>query len=78
MDAGYAPFLQRYFFLDRVKKLGHIENFPRLEAWGEALVERASTHTFPPAEFEAIYRENLRRRKKWLSQFVAAAQVTTQ
>jgi glutathione S-transferase len=78
VDAGYAPFLQRYFLLDRVKKLGLIENFPRLAAWGKALVERASTHTFPPAEFEGIYRENLRRRKKWLSQFVAAAQAAAQ
>ena len=33
VDAAYAPFLQRYFFLDRVRKLGHIENFPRLKAW---------------------------------------------
>ena len=70
VDAAYAPFLQRYFFLDRVKKLGHIENFPRLNAWCKALLERPSTHSFPPAEFEAMYRENLQRRKKWVSQFI--------
>jgi hypothetical protein len=29
-SAAYAPFLQRYFFLDRMKSLGHIEAFPRL------------------------------------------------
>ena len=75
VDAAYAPFLQRYFFLDRVKKLGHIEKFPRLKAWAEALIGRTSTHTFPPAEFEAMYRDNLKRRRKWLSQFVAAPQV---
>ncbi|MEA2984911.1 MAG: glutathione S-transferase [Alphaproteobacteria bacterium] len=49
VDAAYAPFLQRYFFLDRVKKLGVIEQFPRLKAWGEALVQRGSTHSFPKA-----------------------------
>ena len=70
VDAAYAPFLQRYFFLDRVKKLGHIEKFPRLKAWGEALVKRPSTHSFPEAEFEAMYRENLKKRNKWVSQFV--------
>jgi glutathione S-transferase len=70
VDAAYAPFLQRYVFLDRVKKLGHIENFPRLKAWGEALMQRASTHSFPPAEFEAMYRDGLKRRNKWISQFV--------
>jgi glutathione S-transferase len=70
VDAAYAPFLQRYFFLDRVRKLGHIENYPRLTAWGEALMKRPSTHSFPSAEFEAMYREGLRRRNKWVSRFI--------
>jgi glutathione S-transferase len=73
VDAAYAPFLQRYFFLDRIRPLGHLENFPRLKAWAEALVARPSTHSFPPAEFEAMYRANLKRRGKWLAQFVAPA-----
>jgi glutathione S-transferase len=72
VDAAYAPFLQRYFFLDRIRKLGHIERFPRLAAWAKALVERPSTHSFPPAEFEATYRDIVRRRNKWISQFIAA------
>ena len=70
VDAAYAPFLQRYFFLDRVRKLGHIEKFPRLKAWTEALLSRASTHSFAPAEFEAMYRDGLKRRNKWVSRFV--------
>jgi glutathione S-transferase len=70
VDAAYAPFLQRYFYLDRIRKLGHIENFPRLKAWAEALVPRPSTHSFPPAEFEQMYRQAVRRRNKWISQFV--------
>jgi glutathione S-transferase len=70
VDAAYAPFLQRYFFLDRVKKLGHIENYPRLKAWAEALMKRPSTHSFPAAEFEAMYRDGLRRRDKWVSRFI--------
>ena len=75
VDAAYAPFLQRYFFLDRIRRLGHIEKFPRLKAWAEALIARPSTHSFPPAEFEAMYRENVKRRGKWISQFIEAAQV---
>lgn len=70
VDAAYAPFLQRYFFLDRVRKLGHIENYPRLKAWGEALMKRPSTHSFPAAEFEAMYRDGLKRRDKWVSRFI--------
>jgi glutathione S-transferase len=73
VDAAYAPFLQRYFFLDRVRKLGHIEKFPRLKAWGEALMARESTHSFPPAEFEAMYRDGLKRRNKWVSRFIEPA-----
>lgn len=73
VDAGYAPFLQRYRFLDRVKRLGHIEKFPRLKAWSDALLARPSTHSFPPAEFETMYREAVKRRKVWVSQFGDAA-----
>jgi glutathione S-transferase len=78
LDAAYAPFLQRYFFLDRIKPLGHIENYPRLKAWAEALMARPSTHSFPPAEFEAMYRENIRKRGKYLAQFVAPARVAAE
>jgi glutathione S-transferase len=70
VDAAYAPFLQRYFFLDRVKPLGIIDKFPRLKAWAQALLDRPSTHSFPEAEFEALYRANLKRRKVWASQFI--------
>jgi glutathione S-transferase len=73
VDAAYAPFLQRYVFLDRIKKLGHLEKYPRLWVWCEALLQRQSTHSFPPAEFEAMYRDNLKRRKKWVSRFVEPA-----
>jgi glutathione S-transferase len=78
VDAVYAPFLQRYFYLDRVKPLGAIEKFPRLKAWAEALVKRPSTHSFPEAEFEALYRRNLKRRKKWASQFIAEVAVAAE
>ena len=57
VDAAYAPFLQRYFFLDRVRKIGHIEKFARLAAWAETLIKRPSTHSFPPDEFEVMYRQ---------------------
>jgi glutathione S-transferase len=78
VDAAYAPFLQRYFFLDRIKRLGHIEKFPRVKAWGEALMERPSTHSFPEAEFEAMYRLNVKRRNKWISQFVEVPAVAAE
>jgi glutathione S-transferase len=78
VDAAYAPFLQRYFYLDRVKPLGIIEKFPRLKAWAGALIKRPSTHSFPEAEFEALYRANLKRRKVWASQFIADVAVAAE
>jgi len=70
VDAAYAPFLQRHLFLERIRKLGHIDKFPRVKAWAVALSERPSTHSFPPAEYEGMYRDMVRKRNKWISQFV--------
>ncbi len=70
VDASYAPFLQRYRFLDRIRPLGHLEKFPRLSAWADALLARPTTHSFPLDEFESLYRANVKRRQKWISQFV--------
>jgi len=78
VDAAYAPFLQRYDFLERVRPLGAIDKFPRVKAWAEALIARPSTHSFPPDEFEAMYRANVKRRNTWLSQFIAPAQVAAE
>ncbi|HEX3862560.1 MAG TPA: glutathione S-transferase family protein [Stellaceae bacterium] len=72
VDAAYAPFLQRYVFLNRIRPIGQIEKFPRLKAWCDTLMARPSTHSFPEAEFEAMYREGLRKRGSYLSQFVEA------
>jgi len=70
VDAAYTPCLQRHLFLERIRKLGHIDKFPRVKAWAEALAARPSTHSFPPAEYEAMYRDMVKRRNKWISQFV--------
>jgi glutathione S-transferase len=72
VDAAYAPFLQRYLFLDHIRPIGIIENYPRVKAWTDALMARPSTHSFPPAEFEAMYREGVRRRGSYISQFIEA------
>jgi len=78
VDAAYAPFLQRYVFLDRIHKIGQLENYPRLKAWTEAIMNRPSTHSFPAAEFEAMYRTNVKRRNSWVSQFVEPARAAAE
>ena len=78
VDAAYAPFLQRHLFLERIRKLSHIEKFPRVRARAEAVAERPSTHSFPPAEYEAMYRDMVKRRNKWISQFVEGSKVAAE
>lgn len=62
VDAGYAPFLQRQLIVERLSGHAISKGYPRLRQWAEALADRASTHSFPPAEFEAMYLGNLRMR----------------
>ncbi len=62
VDAGYAPFLQRHLIVERLSGDRLSAGFPRLSQWANALVERASTHSFPPEEFEVLYRDMLKRR----------------
>lgn len=78
VDAAYAPALQRHLFLERIRKLGAIDRFPRARAWAEALAARPSTHSFPPAEYEAMYRDMVKRRKAWISQFVGDSQAAAE
>ena len=78
VDAAYAPFLQRHLFLEHIRKRGHIERFPRVKAWAEAIAQRPSTHSFPPAEFEAMYRDMVKRRATWISQFVTSSKAAAE
>ncbi len=72
VDAAYAPFLLRYAMLENIKPTGAIGKFPRLKAWSDALLARPSTHSFPRAEFEMLYREGLLKRKSYIAQFIEA------
>ena len=73
VDAAYAPFLQRYFFLDRVRKLGHIERFPRLRGWAERPDGAPLDPFVSSGRVRGDYRENLKRRNKWISRFIEVA-----
>ncbi len=71
VDAAYAPFLQRYTFMDRLRPLGIIERFPRLAAWREALLADMAVKRSTVSNIEAVWQENLIVRKRWLGQFVS-------
>jgi glutathione S-transferase len=71
VDAAYAPFLQRYTFMDRLRPLGIIERFPRLAAWREALIADPAVKASTVSNIEAVWQENLIVRKRWLGSFVS-------
>ena len=70
VDAAYAPFLQRYTFMDRLRRLGIIEKFPHLAAWRDALVAAPAVKASTVPEIEAAWQQNLILRKRWLAKFV--------
>jgi glutathione S-transferase len=55
VDAGYAPFLQRWLIVQPLLATAPLDDFPLLAAWAKALVERPSTHSFPPDELNALF-----------------------
>ena len=71
VDAAYAPFLQRYTFMNRLRPLGIIEKFPRLAAWNEALLASPAVKASTVSNIEAVWQENLIVRKRWLSKYVS-------
>jgi glutathione S-transferase len=70
VDAAYAPFLQRYTFMDRLKPIGVIAKFPKLAAWRDALLADAAVKASTVPNIEAVWQENLIVRKRWLAKFV--------
>jgi glutathione S-transferase len=70
VDAAYAPFLQRYTFMDALRPLGIIEKFPHLRAWRDALLLAPAVKASTVSNIEAVWQENLIVRKRWLAKFV--------
>ena len=71
VDAAYAPFLQRYTFMDRLRPLGIIQKYPHLSAWRDALLASPAVKASTVSDIEAVWRENLIVRRRWLAKFVA-------
>ena len=71
VDAAYAPFVQRYTFMDRLRPLGVIEKFTRLAAWRDALLAAPAVKASTVPNIEAVWQENLILRKRWLAKYVS-------
>jgi glutathione S-transferase len=71
VDAAYAPFLQRYTFMDKLRPLGIIEKYPHLAAWRDALLAAPAVKASTVPEIEEAWQENLILRGRWLGTLVA-------
>jgi glutathione S-transferase len=76
VDAAYAPFLQRYTFMDRLRPLGIIERYPRLAAWRDALIAAPAVRASTVPEIEAAWQDNLIARGRWLGTLVSGTTAT--
>ena len=70
VDAAYAPFLQRYTFLDRLKPIGLIEKYPLLTKWRDALLASAAVKQSTVPEIEEAWQQGMITNKRWLQKFV--------
>lgn len=70
VDAAYAPFLQRYTFMDHLHPLGIIEKFPQLKAWRDALLAAPAVKNSTVPNIEAVWQDNMIINKRWLKKFV--------
>jgi len=70
VDAAYAPFLQRYTYMDRLHTVGVVDKFPALCAWRDALMAAPAVKSSTVDNFEAVWQENLIVHKRLLSRFV--------
>jgi len=73
VDAAYAPFLQRYTFMDRLYPLGIIEKYPHLAAWRDALLAAPAVKASTVPDIEAVWQANLITHNRWLQKFVPAS-----
>ena len=71
VDAAYAPFLQRYTFMDRLHPIGAIEKFPLLKAWRDALLAAPAVKNSTVANIEAVWQEGMITNNRWLKKFVS-------
>ena len=62
VDAAYAPFLQRFTFVEDKLRTGLLAGFPLVSAWRDALLASDVIRGSVPANFEDEFVKSLKRR----------------
>lgn len=69
VDAAYAPFLQRYTFVDKVLNNDVLKDYPLIKAWAETLLADPRVTGAVPDNFEEEFVAGLKRREMYPAQF---------
>ena len=72
VDAAYAPFLQRFCFVDGYLGSGLLDEFPHVKAWAEALLADERISGSVPDNFFDEFVANIKRRQSFVSDLIAA------
>ena len=72
VDAAYAPFLQRYSFVDKVLNNDVLKDYPLIKAWAETLLSDQRVTGAVPDNFEEEFVAGLKRREMYPAQFFDA------
>jgi glutathione S-transferase len=62
VDAAYAPFLQRFAFVDNILNTRLLKDYPLISAWSDALLSNEIVTGAVAPEFIAEFEANLERR----------------
>ena len=62
VDAGYAPFFQRFMIAESKLKTGLLDKFPRVKAWSEALLSTDAVTGSVAPEFNQAFADRLKQR----------------
>ncbi len=66
VDAAYAPFLQRFAFVERKLQTGFLNDFPLVGAWSDALLASDTVTGSVPPSFEDEFVASLKRRELYV------------
>ncbi|NNE83854.1 MAG: glutathione S-transferase family protein [Alphaproteobacteria bacterium] len=78
VDAAYAPFLQRYRFIDRLLQNDVLKDFPLINAWADALLSDERITGAVPPNFEEEFTAGLIRRETYAATFIEGAEAAAE
>ncbi len=70
VDAAYAPFLQRFAYVDKWLGTGLLEEYPAVKLWCDALLTDSRVQQSVPENFEEEFVANLHRREMYVAQLI--------